>query len=544
MESHNRQAWVTALALAGLTVAAWSLRAALAVEGALDVDAINLGLGAFRFAPLEWQPHPPGYPGYVLLLKAIHLVAPGLDPLQVARAGSLLCGAATVPAVFWTARVLARNRQGLAPLAAAGLAAVNPVLWYSGADGQSHAAEGLATVLLFGLVALAQRRRGWPLLLLCSGAYFLAGSVRPNIVPLCAPMLVWLLWRRPWSQRLAALAVGGVVTAAWVAPLVHASGGWELYLRASSALYGQFAASYSVWGQRFSLEYFAVNANRLVWGVLFAAPPLAAWAGGARAPWRTPWALVLGAQVLFYLVVYIAEPGYLAGVAGLCCLAPAAWSGQRRRLPAVRAAVVAAGCAGFVLLGPAEVPRVGLPGQEPAPTLRQVSLIGAAHRAYRRLVRQAAAGRSALLVSDNMVLTYSRGLPLVLPEVQVGVVLSRSRLNPGLDGWLLFSEAGLDTLPTSLPLEPGPATVGKLRGPVELVVVGPGASAALQAAVRAEARCGPEVRSGRPGLLDTYPARCLPLLRLGGNTLHVSAVRHAPKKAPPHGGSEPRPATK
>ena len=525
MESHNRQAWVTALALAGLTVAAWSLRAALAVEGALDVDAINLGLGAFRFAPLEWQPHPPGYPGYVLLLKAIHLVAPGLDPLQVARAGSLLCGAATVPAVFWTARVLARNRQGLAPLAAAGLAAVNPVLWYSGADGQSHAAEGLATVLLFGLVALAQRRRGWPLLLLCSGAYFLAGSVRPNIVPLCAPMLVWLLWRRPWSQRLAALAVGGVVTAAWVAPLVHASGGWELYLRASSALYGQFAASYSVWGQRFSLEYFAVNANRLVWGVLFAAPPLAAWAGGARAPWRTPWALVLGAQVLFYLVVYIAEPGYLAGVATLACLAPVTWTVGSSVWPAVRAGLAVACCMALMLLGPAEVPRLFVPGVEAAPTLKRVAEVDAGQRAYRQLISGATNGKPALLLTDNIVLTHSRALALLVPRLQVAVLLLQPRLNPDLDNWLVFSARGLETWPTPVPLELGPPAAGVLRRSVARVIVGPDASSAFKLAVRAQASCAPGRSPRELASLDVYPARCLPMLHLGRSTLGIPASR-------------------
>jgi hypothetical protein len=150
--------------LMGLTLI---LQRALDIDGVLDIDTINFGLAALRFDVSDHQPHPPGYPGYVLYLKVIHALAPGLGPVELAKWGSRLCGVATVAAAYWACSRALRSNSGAAapgrtrPLMASLLATFHPVLWFYGADGQSHAAEALLTLLLFGGRLPSRIGRGW-----------------------------------------------------------------------------------------------------------------------------------------------------------------------------------------------------------------------------------------------------------------------------------------------------------------------------------------------------------------------------------------------
>ena len=527
--SHGQATWFFWTALALLTVLAFLLRSALAVEGAMDVDAINLGLAALDFDVLEYRPHPPGYAGYVLLLKLLHGLVPVLSPLEVARLGSQLCGAASVPAACWAVRQMTRGEADAAgwmirPLAAAAFAAVTPILWYYGADGQAHAGEGLATLLVFGLAVRARLQGTRFQLVLALAALALAGALRPNIVALASPLALWLLWRRPLADWLLGLGVAVVVTAAWALPTVAAGGGWDSYTRASQALYGAFLDNYSVLGRGSSVSLVAVNLNKALWGVAWATPPLLALSTRSAGAWRAPWLAVVLANLAFYVLVYTAEPGYFAGVAALFCLIPAAWPACLSRGLCGRAALALAGCVALVLFGPAELPRLGVPGTEPALTLSRVVEVEAGQRVYRRLVCGAARQEAALVVTDNIVLTHTRLLPLVCPGVQVGVLLLRPPLNPRLDNWLIFRGHDLDTLPTAVPLELGPPQTGSLKRPVARVIVAPDASHGLGVALGAAARCAPEPRPPGSYQLTVYPAACLPELRLGGNVLRIPAM--------------------
>ena len=41
-----------------------------------DLDSINFALGIRRFDVARHQPHPPGYPVFIALAKAVHTVVP------------------------------------------------------------------------------------------------------------------------------------------------------------------------------------------------------------------------------------------------------------------------------------------------------------------------------------------------------------------------------------------------------------------------------------------------------------------------------------
>jgi hypothetical protein len=217
--------------LAFLMHLAFLVRVTIQIDGALDTDTINFGLAAFRFDVLDHQPHPPGYLGYVLVLKAIHLVFPSFGPLEVASWACRATGVLTIPAAYWACRAALDmpSRAYGRPFVAAALAVVHPILWYYGGDGQSHDVEAMASLLLFGLAL----RRGGLLLVAAAG---LAGSLRPTIALLAAPLLIWSYWRRPLRDWLLAVVVGAAAVAVWLVPTVLLTGGWDLYRRAEKTL--------------------------------------------------------------------------------------------------------------------------------------------------------------------------------------------------------------------------------------------------------------------------------------------------------------------
>lgn len=303
----RRLAWA---ALAALGWLALLLRWTIDAGGVVDVDVVNFGLAALRFDVLDHQPHPPGYPGYVLYLDLLHAVAPGLGPVELAKWGARLCGLLTVPAAYWACRELLHGEDAVGrPLVAAALAAVHPVLWYYGADGQAHGAEALVTLCLLALTARTRRRRTTARLVLVVAAFGLAGSLRPTIAALGSPLLVWLFWRRPPRDWLLAVAVGIAAVAAWAAPTIALSGGWDLYRRAGRALVGEiFVSHFSLFGSHARAPLVAGNiVKTLWWSALALLPVLAACPYGGRA-WRRVWLGLVALAVLFYALVYAAEP--------------------------------------------------------------------------------------------------------------------------------------------------------------------------------------------------------------------------------------------
>jgi hypothetical protein len=534
--SDPRQRTVAVVVLLGLlTFIALLLRSVIDIDGALDTDTINYGLAAFRFDLLQHQPHPPGYPGYVLLLKAIHLVAPGLGPLEVAKWGSRLCGAATVPAAYLACGLLLRageKRPVGRPLAAASLAALHPVLWYYGADGQSHAAEGLFTLLLLAGAVAVKR---WPTrarLLLLVAAFGLAGSIRPTIPLLCSPLLVWLLWRRPWLDWLQASLVGLSAVAAWLVPLVWLVGGWELLLRINHALVGElFVANYSLLGERAFFRPVAANINMALYAMLLASVPFLAWSRGDRGDspaakgglprWRGLLLLLCLANFLFYALLYVSEAGYFTAVAALACLVPATWPESAGLGQRARAALALVAGPVIVFGAPASLPVV-YHSSFFLPTMDHVVRVESLQLAQRKLICGASGGAQTLLLSDNPVTTHTRQIPLHCPEIALGLHMYRLSLNPKLDNLLIYDDGGLLSVPGRIPLEPGPAAEVRLPRKVRRVMLAPDASPDLRARVEAQSRCSAAsvTRSELKGLaVEVWPVGCLPRLRLGRNTL-------------------------
>ncbi|MFO0646840.1 MAG: hypothetical protein U0326_11430 [Polyangiales bacterium] len=179
-----------------------------------DWDAVGFASAVTRFDLSAFSPHPPGYPVYVLLSRALNVVA---------RSPVIACGLASALGAALAVLALARSIPSR-PWAAL-LALASPALALAGTSARSDA-PGL------GLAALACASRD-PF---AAGALLsLALGARPAYAVLVASIAVALAASFDRRGRLAMLSTFTVVTAGWAAWLALASGGVARYVALTRA---------------------------------------------------------------------------------------------------------------------------------------------------------------------------------------------------------------------------------------------------------------------------------------------------------------------
>ena len=358
--------------LAALAAAVVALLARLpfTMDRMWDHDSIQFALGVERYDFAAHHPHPPGYPLWIGLLKA--LAALGIDPLYgmvgLAVLGGML-GSAWM--VLLVGRLLPEG--GLGPgLFAAALFAFNPLLWFYGELPLIYALEGGLTVVLAWAAVRMEEGRG-PFLVAC-GLFALAGGLRQSTMVLLAPLLLFGIWRTWRRGRLTpglffgGAGLGALVVASWFVPLCLAAGGYGAYRRISgehfSTLLPQTSILYGAgWGA------LAHNVEVLVkWGlqgivpgavvllVLWIAAPGTVVPGLRALAARLPWILVWSVPpVLFFALFHVTKAGYTlvhlpAFLLALTCAAAPALAAGRARAVLATGLAVAVG-AGLFLFG-------------------------------------------------------------------------------------------------------------------------------------------------------------------------------------------------
>jgi hypothetical protein len=197
-----------------------------------DLDSINFALGIRDFDVARHQPHPPGYPIFILAAKAVHAVVP-----SEARALSLIgIGAGGLAALalarLFRALETAQPVEDAGPLLATLLTLTSPLFWMTAARPLSDVAGLAAALGAQALTVTARTRRG---LIAASACAALGAGIRSQVAWLTLPLLLFGIVRRPPEER--RRAAGGVALAyvagalAWAVPLVELTGGPTAYSR-------------------------------------------------------------------------------------------------------------------------------------------------------------------------------------------------------------------------------------------------------------------------------------------------------------------------
>jgi hypothetical protein len=334
-----------------------------------DIDSINFALGIRDYDVTRHQPHPPGYPLYILVAGAaaglISTFHPGLSSPEAAGLvlAAVLAGAVAV--VLARRVLLAAGCSARMATTATCLFACAPLPWITGARPLSDMpglAVGLAGQWLLLRVATPTADAPW---WRAAGAGLLVGlaiGVRSQVLWLTLPLAAFVMVRhlraglpgRAFGVG-SALVVGVLL---WMTPMLLLSGGVDDYFDALEDQADEDFEGVPMLATQFGLRRLATSLIETFvqpWATwpLAAAMLIGAAAGAARLAARAPRVLALLAVLwlpytLFHLLFQETETTRYAlpVVLPLCALAATALDvgrSERTRLVTVAAATVLAG---------------------------------------------------------------------------------------------------------------------------------------------------------------------------------------------------------
>jgi hypothetical protein len=365
------------VALAALGIAGGLSRLPFVRGTPINWDAVQFALALDRFDLHLHQPHPPGYPLYVLAGRAANLLVG--DPAIALSLLSVLFSSIAVPLFY----ALCKHVFEDVPVAvcAALLALGSPLALYYGATGLTYVPEmTLAIVVAWAAWCLRSAggvgaARGAGLLGLALG---IAGGLRQTSLVLLLPVCLWALWRAPRQAWAAfSLALSGIC-ALWLVPLLALSGGPAAYLR-ENALLGQVVSDLTsiVGAGPEGVAYnLSVEGLALLAGLGLALVPLGVWASRAvrfslssKLKWFAFW--WAAPPLAFFALTHIGQLGYvLVSLPPLLMLSATSvrviWERLRGDTPlAARRAVLsclglaaASACVFLFAPGPATAPQI------------------------------------------------------------------------------------------------------------------------------------------------------------------------------------------
>jgi hypothetical protein len=227
----TRSTWLTGALLAGLFLA---LHLPFLPPSLEDLDSINFALGVREYDVSQHQPHPPGYPLFIVAARILHKA--GLSEVHALSLLSVLGGALGVFGCLALFRALSRGRlkpdgahalktDATSEWLAVLVATTCPLYWITAARPLSDAAGLAAALALQALIVTAPTTNGLAFIAGCAG---FALGWRSQIAWLTVPVLGLAIVRLPRTSRWAGLirAGGAYVIGAllWAVPLLIVSG--------------------------------------------------------------------------------------------------------------------------------------------------------------------------------------------------------------------------------------------------------------------------------------------------------------------------------
>ena len=184
-----------------------------------DWDGVGFLESVQRFDLARFQPHPPGYPVYVALLRVVELMV--RVPMRACVVVAVVSGVVAV-AFAWSAARSAVGERGA--WAVATLVAATPLAWrVCSGVGSEAPALACAAVCAWGLISSGRTRWAGPLAL--GIGVGLGLGVRLSWAPLYLAALVLA----PRGARTRAWGAAAASSVAWLAPLVTIVGAARLY---------------------------------------------------------------------------------------------------------------------------------------------------------------------------------------------------------------------------------------------------------------------------------------------------------------------------
>ncbi len=219
-------------AVVALSVVFLSLHLPFLPASLEDLDSINFGLGVRHYDVARHQPHPPGYPLFILAANAAHVVVG--SEARALGVVSVIAGALSVFALFALFGAIERDPGAGTRAALATLVTIMaPLYWFAAARPLSDM-PGLAAALAVQALTLTAATRSR--LATASFLAAFAAGLRSQVGWLTVPLLALTIARRPRAERGRAAAVssgafllGGL---AWGIPLVAFTGGPRAYWHA------------------------------------------------------------------------------------------------------------------------------------------------------------------------------------------------------------------------------------------------------------------------------------------------------------------------
>ena len=317
-------------------------------------DAVNFALALERFDVRHHAPHPPGYPYFVGLGRALQALLGDANTALVAE--SILFSVLAVVVLYFLGKALFDRRTGII---AALLLTGSVTFWSLGEMALAYTSLAFFSTLaaLLGYLVLKGEKR---LVLPLAVVYSLAGGFRPDLLLYLGPLFVACLYRQPWRRIIAALAIAVFGFGLWFLATAALSGGLREYLATLSGYMNEDVVSrYSV--VEHGLAALTVNIRDTAAYTFYALyaislPLIAAlfvWVW--RRAWTSlPWAFLLlwlSPMLLFYTFIHIGDPGYVfTFLPGVLLLAAHFLARPRRWGLVLAGAVLLANCLIFLFL--------------------------------------------------------------------------------------------------------------------------------------------------------------------------------------------------
>ncbi len=322
----------------------------------ITFDAINFALAIGRFDPSLHQPQPPGYPAFVLLLRAIACFVPGIE--TVFSVAALLSSWLALILVQWLGALMINEKAGWIT---ALLLLFNPSFWLAALTNPIRLWLAIGAVMT--LIAAKFMERPALSVKAFYAAAIILGTIsgfRPVLPALLLPVVALAAWRhriRPLHWILAGI-VGAAAAAGWFAFAAASVGGVEHYIQVlldynqqqtePTSLFFGAMPGVAVYMALQAVTWTGLGVLSWIWAVPFArrtAPLLAKHDKWLLLVWFCP-------AFLFYATVHVGDPDHTLSIIPVTCLLGAAvlLRAVSEKAPRVRFGVIAAAIALNVFL--------------------------------------------------------------------------------------------------------------------------------------------------------------------------------------------------